>query len=42
MYLDYVESGGEKKELVEKILAYNEDDCQATMVIKDWLIANQA
>jgi len=25
------------KDKIQKVIDYNEDDCRATMVIKDWL-----
>jgi uncharacterized protein len=38
MYLDYVDNSEEGKVKFQKIIDYNEDDCIATRVIKDWLI----
>lgn len=35
LYLEYLEDGDKKK--LQKIIDYNEDDCKATMVIKDYL-----
>ena len=37
MYLDYVENPVKNKSKLQLILDYNEDDCIATRVIKDWL-----
>ena len=37
MYLEYVDSPEEHKIKFQKIIDYNEDDCIATRVIKDWL-----
>lgn len=41
LYRDYVGSQGKKKDAVERILTYNEDDCRAVIVVKDWLVANR-
>ena len=41
LYLGYVRSGGNDAEARRKILAYNEDDCLATMYIFDWLLAQK-
>lgn len=38
MYLDYVKNPGKNKSKLQLILDYNEDDCIATRVIKDWLV----
>ena len=38
MYLDYVENPKKNKSKFQLILDYNEDDCIATKVIKDWLV----
>ena len=37
MYFDYVKDPVGNKALLLKIIDYNEDDCIATRVIKDWL-----
>jgi uncharacterized protein len=37
MYLDYIADQSANKEKLRLILDYNEDDCNATRVIKDWL-----
>ena len=41
MYLDYVDDPEEGKVKLQKIIDYNEDDCIATRVIKDWLVSIQ-
>ena len=38
MYLEYVKNPEENKVQFQKIIDYNEDDCIATRVIKDWLV----
>ncbi len=38
LYQQYVDSNGKDKEALKKITAYNEDDCRATLFIKDWLV----
>jgi len=42
MYLDYVDNPEEGKIKLQKIIDYNEDDCIATRVIKDWLVSLNA
>jgi predicted RecB family nuclease len=37
MYFDYVKDPVANKANFQKIIDYNEDDCIATRVIKDWL-----
>lgn len=37
-YNEYVRTKDER--IMKRILEYNEDDCKATMVIKDWLMVN--
>ncbi|MGD2249365.1 MAG: TM0106 family RecB-like putative nuclease [Candidatus Methanofastidiosia archaeon] len=39
LYLQYIETPKKKKKL-QKILDYTEDDCRATMHVKDWLKEN--
>jgi predicted RecB family nuclease len=39
MYLEYVDDPEEHKIKFQKIIDYNEDDCIATRVIKDWLVS---
>lgn len=36
-YLEYVENPKKHYEKLKKVLVYNEDDCIATKVVKDWL-----
>lgn len=37
MYYEYVEDPEANEDLLQKVVDYNEDDCRATMVVKDWL-----
>jgi predicted RecB family nuclease len=37
MYFDYVKDPIGNETNLQKIIDYNEDDCVATRVIKDWL-----
>jgi uncharacterized protein len=37
-FIDYIKN--EDKEKLKKIIDYNEDDCRATMIIKDWMDKN--
>ncbi len=39
MYFDYVKDPIANKTNLQKITEYNEDDCVATRVIKDWLVS---
>ena len=39
---DYVNNSEEGKVKFQKIIDYNEDDCIATRVIKDWLVSLKA
>ena len=41
MYLDYVNNSEGSEIKFQKIIDYNEDDCIATRVIKDWLVSIQ-
>ena len=41
LYHCYVQDPDAHGEDIAKILDYNEDDCRATMVIKDWLVDRQ-
>ena len=41
MYLDYVNNSEGNEIKLQKIIDYNEDDCIATRVIKDWLVSKQ-
>jgi len=36
-YFLYVQDPKKHKDKIQKVIDYNEDDCRATMVIKDWL-----
>lgn len=38
MYLEYAQDNDAHKDKLKLILDYNEDDCRATMVVKDWLV----
>ncbi|MBD3172731.1 TM0106 family RecB-like putative nuclease [Candidatus Bathyarchaeota archaeon] len=38
IFLNYATTGN--KEGLDRVIGYNEDDCNATMVIKDWLTSN--
>ena len=38
MYLDYVNNSEGSEIKLQKIIDYNEDDCIATKVVKDWLV----
>jgi predicted RecB family nuclease len=37
MYFQYIQDPTKNKEKLEKVIDYNQDDCTATMLIKDWL-----
>ncbi len=39
IYLDYATNPEENKDRFQKVIDYNEDDCVATRVIKDWLVS---
>ena len=39
IYLDFIENPDENKDRFQKVIDYNEDDCVATRVIKDWLVS---
>jgi predicted RecB family nuclease len=39
IYLDFVKNPKENQERFQKVIDYNEDDCVATRVIKDWLVS---
>ena len=41
LYMAYVEDPETYKDKMQLVLDYNEDDCIATRVIKDWLVAKQ-
>ena len=38
-YLDYANNPEENNDRFQKVIDYNEDDCVATRVIKDWLVS---
>jgi uncharacterized protein len=40
LYFQYIENPRKHKAELQKILDYNEDDCRATIHIKDWLEEN--
>jgi uncharacterized protein len=37
LYFQYVENPDKNKDKMQKVIDYNEDDCRATMLVKDWL-----
>ena len=39
IYFRYVQTGND--EGLDRVIGYNEDDCNATMVINDWIVKNQ-
>ena len=39
IYLDFISNPKENKDRFQKVIDYNEDDCVATRVIKDWLVS---
>ena len=39
MYFDYIKDPEKNKDEFQKVIDYNEDDCIATRVIKDWLVS---
>ena len=39
IYLDFIKNPEENKDRFQKVIDYNEDDCVATRVIKDWLVS---
>jgi len=41
-YQQYLEDPEKNKDILEKIIKYNEDDCRATRVVKDWLMTLQS
>jgi uncharacterized protein len=38
MYLEYAKDNEANEDKLKLILDYNEDDCRATIVVKDWLV----
>jgi len=39
LYLDYIDDPKKNEDKLKLILDYNEDDCAATRIIKDWLVS---
>jgi len=39
IYLDFIKNPEENKKRFQKVIDYNEDDCVATRIIKDWLMS---
>ncbi|MGD6935106.1 MAG: TM0106 family RecB-like putative nuclease [Candidatus Bathyarchaeia archaeon] len=37
LYFQYIQDPTKNKEKLEKVIDYNQDDCTATMLIKDWM-----
>lgn len=37
LYFQYLEDPDKNKDKIEKVVDYNEDDCRATMLVRDWL-----
>ena len=37
LYFQYIEDPYKNKDKIKKVTDYNEDDCRATMLVKDWL-----
>lgn len=40
LYFQYVNDPKENKPKIRKVIDYNEDDCRATMLVKDWLVGH--
>lgn len=40
VYFNYLKNPEENKLEIQKVIDYNEDDCNATMIVKDWLEKN--
>jgi len=40
LYFQYTENPNDNKDKIQKVIDYNEDDCRATMIVKDWLVEN--
>ena len=38
MYLDYIDDPVANKGLLDKVILYNKNDCEATRVVKDWMV----
>ena len=39
VYFEYIQDPSSNRQELEKVIDYNEDDCRATMLVKDWLAA---
>ena len=39
-YLEYLQDPKKNKAKLQKVIDYNEDDCKATMFVRDWLVSN--
>lgn len=37
LYFQYIKDPDKNKDKIQKVIDYNEDDCRATMLVKDWL-----
>ncbi len=42
IYLNYSKNPEKHKQEMQKVIDYNEDDCKATMMVKDWLEQNSS
>lgn len=42
LYLQYVENPDQNKDKIQKVIDYNEDDCKATLLVKDWIKNNSS
>lgn len=42
LYFEFLAGGVGSEEKLQKVLDYNEDDCIAMRVVKDWLVANES
>ena len=42
LFSEYSRNPGKSKHILRKVLDYNEDDCRAAMVVKDWLSGHQS
>ncbi len=42
IYLNYSKNPEKHKDEMQKVIDYNEDDCKATMLVKDWLEQNSS
>ena len=40
LYFQYVENHDQNKDKLQKVIDYNEDDCKATLLVKDWIKNN--